>query len=154
PRGQFSLMASRQFLEHFTPAARSQVGGDHRRDAVLRLAFCVEGSWSPASAEVSQRSGGAVHVLARAGSQPAAVAAVEQAIHMLSLDIDGSGLDDAVCHDEVASALVKRSPGFRPVGFYSPYEAAVWAVISQRIRMVQAAAIKAAIARRLGHSLS
>lgn len=38
----------------------------------------------------------------------------------------------------------------RPVCFFSPYEAAAWALISQRIRITQAARIKARLAEELG----
>jgi DNA-3-methyladenine glycosylase II len=41
-------------------------------------------------------------------------------------------------------------PGLRPVRFYSPYEAAAWAVIGHRIRMTQAAAVKARLAEQHG----
>ncbi|GAA1926760.1 hypothetical protein GCM10009753_70370 [Streptantibioticus ferralitis] len=41
-------------------------------------------------------------------------------------------------------------PGLRPVCFHSPYEAAVWAVIGHRIRMTQAATIKARLAEQHG----
>jgi DNA-3-methyladenine glycosylase II len=40
------------------------------------------------------------------------------------------------------------------VAFWSPYEAAAWAVIGQRIRIRQAAAVKAAMARQLGEPVS
>ncbi|HEY2595844.1 MAG TPA: DNA-3-methyladenine glycosylase 2 family protein, partial [Chloroflexota bacterium] len=35
-----------------------------------------------------------------------------------------------------------RQPGLRPVCFYSPYEAAIWAILSQRVQMRQAANLK------------
>jgi DNA-3-methyladenine glycosylase II len=38
----------------------------------------------------------------------------------------------------------------RPVLFYSPYEAAAWAIIGNRIRIVQAAKVKARMAEDLG----
>jgi DNA-3-methyladenine glycosylase II len=39
-------------------------------------------------------------------------------------------------------------------GFWSPYEAAAWTIIGHRIRITQAAAIKARIAERLGEPVS
>lgn len=77
-----------------------------------------------------------------------------QVARILSLDIDGSGFHDAVAADAVAAALVDRHPGLRPVCFFSPYEAAAWAVIGHRIRMTQAARIKAAIAQEHGTSVT
>jgi DNA-3-methyladenine glycosylase II len=55
--------------------------------------------------------------------------------------------------DPVIAGLQRRYPGLRPVAFWSPYEAAAWAVIGQRIRIRQAAGIKAAMARQLGQPL-
>jgi DNA-3-methyladenine glycosylase II len=40
------------------------------------------------------------------------------------------------------------------VGFWSPYEAAAWTIIGHRIRITQAAAIKARMAERLGEPVS
>jgi len=36
-----------------------------------------------------------------------------------------------------------RLPGLRPCGFHSPYEAAAWSVLAQRLRIVQAARLRA-----------
>ncbi len=47
-----------------------------------------------------------------------------------------------------AARLQADRPGFRPVGFASPWDAAVWAVLSQRTRMTQAAAVRRRIAER------
>jgi DNA-3-methyladenine glycosylase II len=52
--------------------------------------------------------------------------------------------------DLVMGRLQARYPGLRPVCFFSPYEAAVWALISHRIRITQAAQIKARLAEELG----
>jgi DNA-3-methyladenine glycosylase II len=50
----------------------------------------------------------------------------------------------------VVAGLAARHPGLRPVCFFSPYEAACWAVLAQRTSMVLAAAVKERIAHRLG----
>ena len=44
----------------------------------------------------------------------------------------------------------ERLPGLRPCGFHSPYEAAAWAVLSQRLRIVQAARLRDDLVRRHG----
>jgi DNA-3-methyladenine glycosylase II len=49
---------------------------------------------------------------------------------------------------------MERFPGLRPVCFYSPYEAGVWAVISHRIQMRQASAIKRRLAEAFGEDVS
>jgi DNA-3-methyladenine glycosylase II len=50
--------------------------------------------------------------------------------------------------------LQRRYPGLRPVGFWSPYEAAAWAIIGARISIRQAAAIKARMSTELGEAVS
>ncbi len=85
---------------------------------------------------------------------PAVLAvAVDQVERILSLDIDGRGFPDIALNDPVVAQLQSRYPGLRPVCFWSPYEAAAWSVIGQRIRMVQAAAIKARITAEHGETI-
>jgi DNA-3-methyladenine glycosylase II len=52
--------------------------------------------------------------------------------------------------DPVVGQLQRRWPGLRPVGFFSPYEAAAWALITHRIRIVQAARIRERMTAELG----
>ena len=54
---------------------------------------------------------------------------------ILSLDVDGSGFAAVGERDPVVGGLQRRYPGLRPVGFWSPYEAAAWAIIGHRIRI-------------------
>src|SRR5580704_14029888 len=53
PRGPFSLAASIQFLEGFTPAAYG--GPQAAPDPVLELAFPMEGSWQTVGVRVRQQ---------------------------------------------------------------------------------------------------
>ncbi|MFI9230771.1 DNA-3-methyladenine glycosylase family protein [Streptomyces rimosus] len=88
-----------------------------------------------------------------APEQPAAPTQLiirDQLARILSLDVDGSGFPGLAVGDPVVSRLMAEYPGLRPVCFHSPYEAAVWAVIGQRMRRTQAAAIKARLAERYG----
>ena len=43
-----------------------------------------------------------------------------------------------------------RLPGLRPCGFHSPYEAAAWSVLSQRVRIVQAVRLRDDLVARHG----
>jgi len=43
-----------------------------------------------------------------------------------------------------------RLPGLRPCGFHSPYEAAAWTVLAQRVRIVQAARLRTELVARHG----
>ena len=77
-----------------------------------------------------------------------------QVERIFSLDVDGSGFAAVGERDPVVGDVQRRYPGLRPVGFWSPYEAAAWTIIGHRIRITQAAAIKARIAERLGEPVS
>jgi DNA-3-methyladenine glycosylase II len=50
----------------------------------------------------------------------------------------------------VIAGAQARLPGLRPCGFHSPYEAAAWAVLAQRLRIVQAARLRADLITRHG----
>ncbi|GAB3323019.1 DNA-3-methyladenine glycosylase [Geodermatophilus aquaeductus] len=140
-RGPFDLAQSARFLEGFAPAR-------HRGapDGVLRLACWIEGSDTAAGIAVSQDADGAVRLRADAGPPRLA----EQVARILGLDVDGAGFAGVTATDPVLAPLAAARPGFRPVSFWSPYEAACWAVFSQRISRVAAAGTKARIAERFG----
>lgn len=53
----------------------------------------------------------------------------------------------------MVARLQARYPGLRPVLFHSPYEAAAWTVIGRRIRIPQAARIRARTAEGLGEAV-
>jgi len=150
PRGPFSLAESIKFIEGFTPASYSGAA-----DGVLELAFPVEGSWQTVGVQVRQDAADAGAVTGEiiwpgepgAGLRAEVRAQVER---ILSLDVDGSGFPAVGERDPVVGEVQRRYPGLRPVGFWSPYEAAAWTIIGHRIRITQAAAIKARIAERLG----
>jgi DNA-3-methyladenine glycosylase II len=72
------------------------------------------------------------------------------AARVLSLDVDGSGLAEVGERDPVIGRLLAEAEGRRPVCFGTPFEAAVWAVLSQRVSMAQAARVKDALATSLG----
>jgi DNA-3-methyladenine glycosylase II len=151
PRGPFSLTSSIRFLEGFTPAAYAPAG-----DAVLELAFPVEGSWATAGVRVRQ-DGDTVRAFVVSPEQPdpgLTTAVRVQVERILSLDVDGSGFSAVGARDPVVAGLQQRYPGRRPVGFWSPYEAAAWTIIGHRIRISQAAAVKARMARQLGEPVS
>jgi 3-methyladenine DNA glycosylase/8-oxoguanine DNA glycosylase len=141
-RGPFSLTRSIRFLEGFAPARYRGPGDD-----VLRLAFWVEGSSRTVGVAVRQDRDGAVRATVD-GDPPARLS--EQLARLLSLDVDGTAYPAVAATDRVVAPLAARTPGSRPVSFCSPYEAACWAVLSQRTSIVAAASVKARIARRFG----
>jgi DNA-3-methyladenine glycosylase II len=150
PQGPYSLAASIRYLEGFAPAAY------HRQSAAhLEMAFCVDGYWDPVAVRVHEETGAVVGTVHGADTLGPVViaAAVEQVERILSLDIDGRGFPDIAGRDQVVAQLQSRYPGLRPVCFWSPYEAAAWSVIAPRIRIVQAAAIKARITAEHGETI-
>lgn len=143
--GPYTLAESARFVEGFTPS-RSFVDEAGR----LRLAFPAAPSWELVAALVRQgEPDGPVQVRLNAAEEDVP-AAVEHVRRILSLDVDGSGFPELAERDPVVRRLRTLAPGLRPVLFHSPYEAACWCIISQRVRMTQAAALKDQIARRVG----
>jgi DNA-3-methyladenine glycosylase II len=69
---------------------------------------------------------------------------------VLSLDVDATGLAAVGERDPVIARALAEGGGRRPVCFGTPFEAAVWAVLSQRVSMAQAARVREALAAELG----
>jgi len=141
--GPWSLPTSQRFWEGFTPAA---LAGD-RAGPGLRTVFCAEGDWRRAEAEVTQAGDTARVVLTGDGDLDAAAG---QAARFLALDVDGRGWPEVGRRDPVIADAQARLPGLRPCGFHSPYEAAAWSVLAQRLRVVQAARLRAELIERHG----
>ena len=141
--GPWSLQISRRFWEGFAPAALpGQSAGPG-----LRAVFCAEGDWRRAEAEVTQAGDTARVVLAGDGDLDAAAGQVRR---FLALDVDGRGWPEVGRRDPVIAGAQAELPGLRPCGFHSPYEAAAWSVLAQRLRIVQAARLRAELIARHG----
>jgi DNA-3-methyladenine glycosylase II len=143
-RGPFSLAAAARFTEGF---AAGQGGGHNAR---LDLAFPAENDWTTVGVRVTaDRAELIADIVANPGALPLN-AIRSQVERMLSLDVDGTDFPAVAQRDPVVRNLQARYPGLRPVQFHSPYEAAAWTIIGQRIRMTQAAGIKTRMAIQLG----
>ncbi len=145
PRGPYALAASVRFLEGFAPAAYDGAAPGH-----LHMAFIADDG---AMAGVCVRDEGGVVAGEIVGEADPSVVRTQVA-RILSLDVDGSGFPAVGERDPVIGRLQARYPGLRPVLFYSPYEAAAWALIGHRIRITQAARIKARMAEELGPAVT
>lgn len=149
-RGPFALAPAVRFHESFPGGP----GGEQRdRAPRLDLAFPADGSGATVGVRVTEHAGG-LHglVVANPGGLP--VPAIrEQVERILSLDVDGAGFAAVTARDPVVRELWARLPGLRPVLFASPYEAAAWALLSHRVRMTQAGAVRRRIARELGDTV-
>src|SRR5580692_8519916 len=143
--GPFSLAASIRFLEGFTPAGYESSPPNH-----LDLAFCAGPLWHPVAVRVTERAGKVIGSFVGDVSPEAVTSNVAR---ILSLDVDAREFPDVGRRDDVVAGLQAKYPGLRPVCFWTPYEAACWAVIGHRIRMTQAAAVKAKMTQQLGHAM-
>jgi DNA-3-methyladenine glycosylase II len=140
--GPFDLSRSIGFLEEW-PATRLPPA-----DAVLRFAFCAEHDWRPVGVRVSQR--GRQIDIETAGPAKAFEDVSAQVARILSLDVDAGALDEITRRDPVVAQLVRSAPGLRPVCFWTPWEAACWAVLSQRTSMRTASVLKQRISQYYG----
>ncbi|MQA06060.1 MAG: DNA-3-methyladenine glycosylase 2 family protein [Streptosporangiales bacterium] len=141
--GPWSLTASRSCWEGFAPAALPV----HADRDVLRTVFLAEGDRSRAEVELRQDGATATVTVIGAGDLDAAAA---QAGRFLALDVDARGWPAVGRRDPVIGRAQDALPGLRPCGFHSPYEAAAWAVLSQRLRIGQAAKLRADLVARHG----
>ena len=159
PRGPYSLEASASFLCGFTPGK----GGSARTgDGRLVVGLLDEQRLVPVAVALAQPDGRGEVLGEIAGRVTAseASAITRQLARILSLDHDATGLAAVGERDPAVRAMLEALPGFRPVCFPSPYEAAIWGVLAQRISMTVAASIKqrlaietGSIARGFGHEL-
>jgi len=136
--GPWSLATSRRFWEGFAPSALA-VQSHHNE---IRASFLCDTDWQRAEFIVRQEGSTAQIAVTGSGDIEAATA---QVLRFLSLDIDGNDWLSVGDRDPVIAAAQQHLPGFRPCGFYSPYEAAAWAVLSQRVQIRQAATLAARI---------
>lgn len=143
--GPFSLAKSIRFLEGFAPARYESASANH-----LDLAFCFGPLWQPVAVRVAESDGRVTGSFVGSTSSEAVASNVAR---ILSLDVDAREFPDVGQRDDVVAGLQMKYPGLRPVCFWTPYEAACWAVIGHRIRMSQAAAVKAKLAQQLGHEM-
>lgn len=151
PEGPFSLAAAAGFMCRFAPLRSTSACDD-----VMRFAFVVDGYRSSAAVRVHQEPGparrGRVRVTVTAtGTHAIDPRMVEaQVRRILSLDRSADGYVAIGDRDPVVRRLLEARDYLRPVCFYSAYEAAAWSVLVGRGTMVQAGALRAAIAARLG----
>lgn len=138
----FSFAAAAAFAQGFS-GTRS--GGT---DASLTFAWALDGDWRTVAVAITAEDGG-LRVETDAGEE--AGASIRRDLEaILCLDVDGSGFAAVGERDPVIGAVQRRWNGLRPVLFYTPYEAAAWSIISQRIRRTQAGAIRQRIAAEHG----
>lgn len=142
PEGRFSLRE----------AALFGFGGRSADDfdGTMRTAFCLDGNGyrHHVGVALTQDEGGSVHGEFEGEGDPEDVRA--QVARVLSLDHDGREFVKIGERDPVMARLLAAAPGLRPVLFYSPYEAAMWSVLSVRRPARQMAMVRERLSRAHG----
>jgi DNA-3-methyladenine glycosylase II len=141
-QGSFDFAESVRFLKGFTLFN----AGEGAHAASIDLAFVPHGSNSAIGVRATGIPGG-IHAEIY-GDAPDRIEA--DVARIFSLDIDAREFDSLAERDPELEPLLDAYAGSRPVLFATPYEAAAWAIISQRVRMTQAAKVKANLERELG----
>ncbi len=145
--GPWSLATSKTFWEGFTPSALSTQGQGQTQQ--LRSVFRTDSDWRRAEVRVTQQDNTARLAVTGDGDLDAAAAQACRFL-FLSLDIDARGWPTVARRDPVIADAQAQLPGLRPCGFHCPYEAAAWSVLSQRIRITQAARLRDDLVARHG----
>ena len=120
-----------------------------RRGSHIALAFPLDHSFETAGVVLCAEEDEVVGTLVRGPADTVG----RQVARMLSLDVDATAYADIATRDPAIGRVMRAHPGLRPVLFPSPYEAAVWAVMSQRIAQRQAATTKAALSAEHGDAV-
>jgi DNA-3-methyladenine glycosylase II len=128
PRGPFSWSDAFSVVDRFPPLAHAHRGTE--RD--VKMSLLADGDFAPVDVHL-RFAGGALHGLVSDATRTEIVE--RQVARIFSLDHDGT----------------RWRHGLRPVCFTSPYEAACWAIVSQRIGKQQAARAFASLVERHGH---
>jgi DNA-3-methyladenine glycosylase II len=148
PDAAFSLDAAAAF--GFGP----NTGRPKPEGGVMRLAFVTDDFRHHAGVELTQDAGGTVTGSVQADAGADADLIERQVRRILSLDHPAREWLAVGERDPVLGRLQAAHPGFRPVLFHSPYEAAAWSIISARRQRTQAANLRTRIAASLGRTFT
>jgi DNA-3-methyladenine glycosylase II len=114
-----------------------------RAGNVLALSFLADKTFAPIAVRLDLQDGELTgEIVESSAEQLKAGAVAKQVARILSLDHDATTYPEVGKRDPAIGKLMETLPGLRPINFSSPYECAVWAVLSQRINTTQAASIK------------
>jgi DNA-3-methyladenine glycosylase II len=145
--GPFSLTAAAAF--GFGPST----GRPYPAEDVMRLAFVTDDLQHQVGVLLTQEPGGDLIAEISGAETGDDVAAVDRQVRrILSVDRPAEGWVAAGQRDPVLGGLQAAHPGLRPVLFHSPYEAAAWAMISQRRHRSQGAALRRRLSERTGRA--
>lgn len=120
-------------------------------DGVLRLAFCVDGDYETPAGVALRQHGDQLELTISSDADPTVVAA--QVARVISCTPAASDFLALGRNDPVIGTLQAAAPGLRPVLFHSPYEAAVWSILSARRPRQQAIRLREQLAAAVGSSI-
>ncbi len=127
---------------------------EHMFDGVMRMAFCLDGSYERQVGVAARQVDDRLELEIVAEGEPLSTAELasvrEQVARVVSLDHDGDAFERLCLANPALAAVHARAPGFRPALFYSPYEAAIWSVISARRARGQGIALRTRLAEQSG----
>lgn len=123
-------------------------------DGTMRMAFCLDGGYERPVGVAVRQDGDQLALEVLVDGEPLTRAELAtlraQVARVVSLDHDGVAFDRLCRADPALAAVHARAPGFRPALFYSPYEAAVWSIISARRARSQGIGLRARLAEHAG----
>ena len=125
-------------------------------DGVMRMAFCLDGDYERQVGVAARQLGDRLELQAQSLGDPLSDTEVEalrkQVARVVSLDHDGEAFHELCLSDPGLARIHMRAPGFRPALFYSPYEAALWSIISARRARSQGITLRARMSELYGAS--
>ena len=124
-------------------------------DGVMRMAFCLDGDYERQVGVEARQEGDRLDlVVVPADDRPLSDAevatAARQVARVVSVDHDGAAFHALCAADAVLAPVHAAAPGFRPALFYSPYEAAVWSILSARRGRAQGIGVRRRLAQAAG----
>jgi len=151
PRGAFSLVEAGAFGRAAEPAGDWPGGGTlDPADGTLRLAFCRDDLGGQVGVALTADAAGVHGAVSGLDPGDPVDPVRNQVARLLSLDGDGVAFAEVGERDPLIGRVQAAAPGLRPVLFASPYEAAVWSVITQRWGRGQALRARERVSRELG----
>jgi DNA-3-methyladenine glycosylase II len=127
---------------------------EHSFDGVMRMAFCLDGDYERQVGVDARQFGDRLELQAQSLGDPLSDAEAEalrkQVARVVSLDHDGEAFHQLCLSDPVLARIHMKAPGFRPALFYSPYEAALWSIISARRARSQGITLRARMSELYG----
>lgn len=133
PRGPFNLLYQNQHFGGWPTLSNDPTA--------IVISFPLE-DWKDSAAVVARQDIQTNTLIGRVYGTEEHERAWQQALSILSLDVDGVTWPEVGRRDPIIGALQEKYHFLRPVLFHSPYEAAASFLIGHRLRIQQARAIR------------